>query len=469
MMQVRLIFWKDVRCLWRELSLYAVLLVVFAVTAPHTWPDRAPSDALVLFNKVLQWLIALSWLVLIALVVHADSVVGEEQFWLTRPYRWEAMLGAKLLFVAACVILPFVVMQWTVLLSAGLNPFAAKAGMTESLLKFLLINWLPFMVIASVTDGLASAFTFAVGLIVVWGGMLTVVLSGTEVRTSPPYEWLVFGLLIGGLLFCILCYQYARRRTLHSRLLIAGVLALFLLFVFGFDNAGFGTPVKALIRGHYPESGSLRLVSVGAVPYDERAEDMRVPKSEIEIKLPLQLRGFPQGARLRNPSVAVVLDDGGSRYAPAWQTASLSENTVGFLLPIRVFDGLVGRNASLHLELIGEELRPARLVQSVVRNEFPGPFAGRCSFANGKIYCRYAYHEATAGRMEASTCGGDVAARLRQVPAGTMPDPVVNEVMPSKGRFCAGDSIRFTEYTSAGRFRVVLDLAGIKIEQYRAR
>ena len=198
MKQVGLIFCKDVRYLWVELSLYVVLLAVFAATAPQTWLEN-PDHFLALFVTLLKLLIAVSWLVLIARAVHADSLVGEEQFWITRPYRWQALLGAKALFVAVCVGAPFVVMQWAMLLEAGLNPFSAKEGMATSLLLFGLIVILPFFVVASVTENLPMMFTFIAGIMVIWVGMLTFVLSGPDMRMSPAYSLAVLCVLFGGL------------------------------------------------------------------------------------------------------------------------------------------------------------------------------------------------------------------------------------------------------------------------------
>ncbi|MCU1322570.1 MAG: hypothetical protein JWM43_2219 [Acidobacteriaceae bacterium] len=422
-----------------------------------------------MFVTLLKLLIALSWLVLITRAVHADSLVGEEQFWITRPYRWRSLLGGKALFVAVCVAMPFVVMQWAMLLGAGLNPFAAKAAMGMSLLRFSLNTWLPLFVAASVTEGLAMTFTFIAGMMVTWVGLLTFIMSGTDMRMSPPYSLGVFCLLFGGLLVGILMYQYAQRRTMYSRLAIAGVLALFLLMIFGFDRGGFGAPVKALIRSHYPVNNSLRLVFAAHVPYDERGEDMQVPGNMVEVKLPVQIEGLPGEAKLRDTHIAVAINTADIQYASAWQSANVSEHAIRFLMPKDLLERFAAVDANVHLELVADELRPARVVSSIVAEKFPGPMNGVCSLIRGRVYCQYAYREWVPTQMEASTCSGATAATLRHVPAGTVPDPVVNEAILSKGKVCAGDSMRFTEYQSVGGFRVAVDAAMIRVGQYRAR
>lgn len=52
---------------------------------------------------------------------------------------------------------------------------------------------------------------------------------------------------------------------------------------------------------------------------------------------------------------------------------------------------------------------------------------------------------------------------------GTVPDPVVMEGLPFKEKVCAGDAMRFTEYGEARRFRLVMDVDGVRIGSYRGR
>ena len=251
MKQVRLILWKDVRHLWPQLSVYAALLATFAWVVLKHGRAASPNSFLAVFVTLLKLLLMASQFVLITSAIHADRLVGEEQFWITRPYDWRSLLGAKFLFVLTCVALPLVLMQWSLLHVAGLNPFTVKIGMASSLLRFALVACIPLMLIASVTESLATAFTFLAALLLAWAGFEQFILSGTLSRMSPPFEFPVFGALFGVLLLAILSYQFARRRTGHSRIAIAATLALLLLFSFGYDRQGFGAPVKELIRNHY--------------------------------------------------------------------------------------------------------------------------------------------------------------------------------------------------------------------------
>jgi len=478
MTQVVLIFWKDARCLWRHVGVYVLLLAAYTWAVPQTWPGNTPNSFLGLFVTVLKILIMASNFVLITSALHQDRLVGETQFWLTRPYDWRSLLGAKLLFVLVCVGLPYVLMNWALVLAAGMNPLAPKVDVAARCLSYVLVPLLPLTVIAAVTDNLARAFTLMAVVLVTWAGLLQFAFSGQDARMSPPFESPVLGTLFGTLLLAILCYQFATRRTTHSRIAIAATLALFLLAIFGFDRQGFGAPVRALIRHHYdvPASGSPRLTfSPGPVPYDERSEDLELRRGLLEVKLPIRLEGLPSDAKIRHPNVAVTLVANGAHVALPWVNASVTENVVGFTLPKAVFDRFSGSGTSLHLEFIADEIRPTTTQQVIAANRFPGPLHGNCILSTGKVTCRSAYGAARQIHVEVLThpaaCDGKSPAISAgswhlDIPAGGL-DPVANETLVLQRPVCAGEPLTFTEYGSSQPFRLILDIPEIRLRDYR--
>lgn len=480
MRQALLILWKDVRQLRWQLGAYALLLAAFAWVSPQTWPGTAPDSFLSVFVTLLRILLMASQFVLITSAIHADRLVGEEQFWITRPYDWRSLLASKFLFVLACVVLPYLFMQWSLLHAAGLNPFTAKAGMAACLVRFAVVPCLVSMLIASVTETLAAAFGFLVALLLAWAGILQLILAGTELRMSPPYEFAVFGALFGVLLLAILAYQFARRRAAHSRIAIAVTLALFLLFIFGYDRQGFGTPVKNLIRSHYhvPSAGSLHLVfAPGSLPYQERGQDLQYLRHAIEVKLPVRLQGLPPDTRLRETNATVTLTSNGLHYASPWQSATVSENAIGFAVPTDVFDRFAGQKIQLHLELIGDQMRPTQVQQIAAANRFRAPSNAICILTNGAVVCRYPYVQLVPTHVEAmvgtAACGASSALNpagtwLLIFPPGGKVDPVVNEPLHLHGRVCSGSPLTFTEYGSPHRFRLAIDIPDITLRDYQA-
>ena len=83
---------------------------------------------------LLTVLIPVSWWLLIARVIHAETLVGDRQFWLTRPYEWKKLLGAKALFLAVFLYLPLLIAQCLLLFRAGFHPLSFIPGLLFNLL-----------------------------------------------------------------------------------------------------------------------------------------------------------------------------------------------------------------------------------------------------------------------------------------------------------------------------------------------
>ena len=100
MSQILHIFRKDVRHHWPEILLSLALLIAFAFEQPRTWTGQPIENRFLSFLLgFLPALMVLSWGFLIVRVVQGETLVGDRQFWVTRPYEWPKLLLAKLLFV----------------------------------------------------------------------------------------------------------------------------------------------------------------------------------------------------------------------------------------------------------------------------------------------------------------------------------------------------------------------------------
>lgn len=94
MQQALHIFKKDVRYLSGEILLVIALAGVFAWKLAAQWAEI---------------LLPIAAVYLIARLIHAEAIPGERQFWTTRPYRWQSLLAAKILFILAFVSGPTLV------------------------------------------------------------------------------------------------------------------------------------------------------------------------------------------------------------------------------------------------------------------------------------------------------------------------------------------------------------------------
>ncbi len=162
MKQMLHIFAKDSRQFWPEILICLALVAAFVWIYPSSWLSGNTLSAVaggdfvqVLFEQylggILKLLIPVSWWLLIARVIHAEALVGDRQFWLTRPYEWKKLLGAKALFLVVFLYLPLLIAQCLLLFRAGFHPLSFIPGLLFNLLLITGILVLPLMAIASVT------------------------------------------------------------------------------------------------------------------------------------------------------------------------------------------------------------------------------------------------------------------------------------------------------------------------------
>jgi hypothetical protein len=480
MTQALHIFRKDLRHLWPECGVYVLLLLVFGIAAPQAWSGSG-STLVQTALRLLAFLIPVAFFVLIVRVIHEERLVGVEQFWITRPYRWTSLLIAKCIFILACVILPLVLMQYWLLSRAGLGLLASSPALSRSMLIACVHALIPFMLVAAITATLTEAFMILVGMVVAWLCALLTFFGDAAMNMSPPSSWEILAALFTILLTSVLVYQYARRRTSQSRVVLIVIVVLFMLLLYGFSGAHFGTPVRAMIRSQYPlpSESSLRLVALpGPVSYADREKDMHVPKDFVEVKLPIRLEGLPSDYKLRNTNVSLTLDVQGSHYTSPWQTANVGFDVLSFLVPQKVFDRAAERDAHLHLELLAEKLRPGASQVITATDSFSVPNNGRCILNSGVTICWYAFRMLVPTRVQASegqsTCGASHSnkpayASLHVIPDGGRIDPVIRQDVLFESKICPGSQLTFSQYRPAGNFRLELDLPSIEIAQYKAR
>jgi hypothetical protein len=141
MNQVWNIFRKDARHHWLSIATSLALLLAFAWFDVRSWSrfDGAlatgmATDVLFFFGSqmlpgLVNVLLPLSWIFLIVRVVQGELLVGDRQFWVTRPYDWKQLLAAKLLFVLAFINLPFLCMGAFLLARAGFPPTHYLVGL----------------------------------------------------------------------------------------------------------------------------------------------------------------------------------------------------------------------------------------------------------------------------------------------------------------------------------------------------
>src|SRR5690349_5422525 len=112
MNQVLHIFRKDTRRLWIEVLISVAALGVLTWTQWRMVTPERGYDYDRWYREVLPFVITLlSWWFITVRLVHNEALVGDRQFWITRPYVWYKLLAAKILFAVLWIGLPILISQ----------------------------------------------------------------------------------------------------------------------------------------------------------------------------------------------------------------------------------------------------------------------------------------------------------------------------------------------------------------------
>jgi hypothetical protein len=115
------IFKKDARHLRWPIALLMAWLAARAALSPlyspfyNGWGWNRTLDSL-------DFLLPVVWWFLLAAAIHNESLVGDRQFWVTRPYSWRSLAAAKGLFLVVFILLPTLVCDSVILAIAGFSP-----------------------------------------------------------------------------------------------------------------------------------------------------------------------------------------------------------------------------------------------------------------------------------------------------------------------------------------------------------
>jgi hypothetical protein len=216
------IFRKDVRRFWPQCAVLSFLLAVYGTARrQQTGSGASPLD-------VLAGLIVIACWLLIASLVHEDSLAQESPFWITRPYSRMSLFAAKLLFISTFVFLPLLASGVLIEVHAGIN-VPATAGMLF-LFDLGVATWLilPALAIGGVTTSLKMFAGMAAILFAAYFSVIELVIRHLDVSAlaSAP-DTINFAGVLPMVLAAIgvVWLQYRTRRTQWNQAsLIAAVI-----------------------------------------------------------------------------------------------------------------------------------------------------------------------------------------------------------------------------------------------------
>jgi|GEM_PF-3482342 len=484
MTQALHLFRKDLRHQSVDLVIYFALLILTGFLVPTGWPGHSSSnDMLPLLRSLLQVAVPVFWLVMIARLVHEEAIVGDRQFWTTRPYQWSSLLGAKLLFVLVCIALPHFVMQWCLAFYGGVSPL--QAGFPWSATMHVLIVWVPMFLFACITSTLVSTFFTTLGSVVVWIAMLTFLLGRNGPEADAPYARLIFSVLFAGIFAFLLVLLYRTRSYQLGRIMMGSSAVLFLLMIFFVSKMSPASLGTLLLKARYREGAAPQL-HLHYVPGHFTGQRGQDGPGLLSVPVPIELLGLQNGNRLHNAAMQYQVVAGGYRYTSPWRPTALTPDGMMFRVPTDVMEHAGHADAHLTVSLAAEEIAPGESQTTAIRDRFAIPGNGSCDAidppnegrsARTVVVCHFAYSVPNPVEIDATMQSGCPAAKMpMQVPTydgGTGFDPLTHWPVNFGPRGitgaiqkCVVQSLTTTVYRPVTRFRTSLDIPSIRLADY---
>lgn len=297
MKQALHIFKKDVRYLRYDIALTLLANAVFCFVATHRLQGPGP----------VTFILPVAWWFLIARVTHAEAPPGNRQFWLTRPYKWKSLLGAKVLFILAFVNLPLLIADAAIIHAAGFSIAQELPGLlwTQALLVAAYV--LPVAALSAIAGGLSELLIVTLLLVVGTLAFLFLIPIAHWSSYWMELEWVktYFALVeiaIAGAI--VLISQYALRRTFATRI-ATGAAALIVLT----SSALLPWTTAFALLTHMPRANvDTSSIRIGLDTTREwMARVYASGRSPVIAELPLYIGGLPAGTRLKPNGLTVML------------------------------------------------------------------------------------------------------------------------------------------------------------------
>ncbi len=385
---------KDVRHHWPEITIAIALLAIFVWVEPRTWTGFELSPGTQILAAEIGQLVTIAWAFLIVRLVQGESLVGDRQFWLTRPYEWKKLLVEKLIFAVVFVNGPLLIADAVLLKEAGFRPTSfVYQGLWLQLLWVLFLI-LPAVTLGTITSGIGQA------VLVVLDGIACLVAfaaltSGSGVELGQEHSignvigvWVAFGAIVS-----VIVWQYARRRTMWARALLAGALVAALLIAF------LVTPGEKAIARVYPSASAARAPVQFA--FDAQKQDWQdtgyAEKGKVDIGIPLNVSGINQDTVIIVNGTSLMIEGpGGKQWNSGWQSgltlfANYRHTQTDFGIDKAVYDGLKSIPVKARISFALTELREKDSVRIAAQaGEFGVPWNGHCSLApNAEMVCLF--------------------------------------------------------------------------------
>ncbi len=423
MNQIFHIFKKDARRHWPEILISLVLLATYTHRVLHPYLFNPYLFLLRFFyqEQFVTIILLLFWAFLVVRVVHGEVLVGDRQWWVSKPYVWWKLLGAKLLVILVFISLPLIHAQLFLLHEQGFAILPNISGILEGHLALFLLLFFPCLVIGCLTKNLGQAL-----LAVVLISFAIPVISWCIDRAPSgdmSSEAEITGWLILLFIFCAAAgatlWQFARRKTWSSRAMVVSGFA-------GAAVVGAFTPYQSVIQHRYPpmQTGAaparFTLLPIEPNPEEDSAGEFPNQFSKIIVSVPVEVSGVAPGTLVRVNGIQILPESPSSTpTATGWTNASHwiwqegGQLTLNYTMDRNDYNRM--KNDKVQLEIALTEYHESEPVEIVVnRAALQLAGFGNCSVwsqATSSISCQRPIHQpaymATFDPSKANCASGD--------------------------------------------------------------
>jgi hypothetical protein len=417
MNQILHVFKKDARKHWLEILISLALLVLYVRRESPLWPESAmyvyPRAGAIFFSLISGLIIpalVVFWGFLILRVVQDENLVGDRQWWVTKPYVWWKLLLAKLLFVGAFISFALFIAQLYLLHHAGFPILTNLSDVVRMQFVVPLLIILISLLLACITRGLGQALV-GIGLALLFGFLvlsLSPAVSSQSMQATSRLWDRVQAFLWLAPLFVLPIWQFARRRTWFSRSLFVGCIIASTLVTFISGSS---------IDRSYPlvaETNAPVKFSISAAPEKKTPTPTGITTETI-LNLPLDVAGIAQNTLVVVEGMEVTADSADdSRWSNGWQGQNAylwpedEKHILAYRLRHSEYEKMKSKPLNLRIQFLVSEYEEvdARSLQ-VLPGIFHDAYLGTCRLSSAPpaaLECLRPFREPSyVARFEEST------------------------------------------------------------------
>ncbi len=323
MKQVLHIFRNDVRHLWIEIVASLILLALYVWKTIHGWstPEGFMSGLDILWGLVTP-LVPISWCLLLARAVHNEPLIGDRQFWVTRPYEWKKLLAAKILVAVVFISVPLFIANLILLAAAGFAPVHYIPGLLWMQLLMAAVLILPVLTASVLTSTIVQILLVVVGLVLyaLGTGSLASAIPNVNAPSAGKIPAIAGLVIFFAVTIAVILVQYARRKAWTSRVLVFVGAAAFLIVVAA-------APYSAAVNSAFPPlaPGKTPPVQLQFGPPSSRINQPSRAARNVLLLFPVQVSGVaPGSAVIQEGQLVTIQAPDGHRWTSHWQAVENS-------------------------------------------------------------------------------------------------------------------------------------------------